>query len=337
VHCPSLVISALCFAVAAGQTQVDLSQIRGGSTSSPGVPACNASSADSGVSFTCTVPGVTSYSQTLVLLFTPSTTSGNTPTLNVNGLGPIPILRSDLNGVTAGELPAGLSLFLSFDGTAFRAMSENLEDDGSGLVINRAVFPHTIGVAPGVFGVLNGSNVWPGRNDFSPGVVVFPPGTAGVAGSQFSARVVNLTNAEILCPPSPTVLASVTIPAGTLAVGDVVDVEASDWAPNGDVTFATQVAFGNGTAPDGGFGLLGWAQKGHNYHYRYLVLGQSDIRTTGSATGGANVTWNASYDWVGPVTSPLASDIIVSLQTQAGSCSGTTEFVQYNFVIVRVE
>jgi hypothetical protein len=348
--------------------------------------ACNASSTD-GTTYACSVSGISGYSAPLMLLFVPNLASGNSPTLNVNGLGPIPVLQSDSNGITAGELTAQIPYLLNFDGTSFRLSGEQLEDDGSGtMVLNRSTVPHTIGLAPGVVGQLAGSNTWTGSNDFSGGYLILPQsavsslpaassnpgevfivtdgsaasdctagggstavlcrsnGTAYVAlsggsgsGGGFSVKSINLSNSEILCPSSSTVLASVTIPGGTLSVGDIIDVEASDWAPNGDVTYATQIAFGNGLAPNGGYGLLGWGQKGHNYHYRYIVVGSSNILTTGSASGGATATWNASYDYVGNATSPISNDITISLQTQAGSCSGNTENIEYNFLTAKVE
>lgn len=139
-----------------------------------GVGLCAPASA-SGSAYACAVPGVAAYAADLTLLLRPDVASAGPATINVNGLGAKALMRSSANGIIAGELAAGSSYLIGYDGVTFRMHGESIEPDGSGSVsLRRDGLPHTLGVTAGVFGALNGANAWMGNNDFSDGFFVPP-------------------------------------------------------------------------------------------------------------------------------------------------------------------
>lgn len=149
----------------------------GGSGSGQGIGLCAPQSAN-GATYTCSVPGVSAYTTSLVVLFRPDVTSTGPATVNINSLGAKSIMRSSANGVVAGELVAGTPYLLSYDGVTFTVGGEQLEPDGSGTVsIRRDAVPRTIGVTPGMFGGLTSANVWTGSNDFTDGFFIPPQRT----------------------------------------------------------------------------------------------------------------------------------------------------------------
>ncbi len=134
----------------------------------------------SGSAYTCTVPSLTSYPSGLTLILVPQTTNTGNLTLNASGIGVRPLLRASGNGIVAGELQAGNAYVIVYNGTAFVVSDAELEADGSGtIVVNRNGFPHTVGVASGVFWTLAGSNTTTGFTDFSGGQIRLPESTVG--------------------------------------------------------------------------------------------------------------------------------------------------------------
>jgi len=86
-------------------------------TDQNGTDATCIDASGSGTSYTCSVtPGLTGYTRNMRIYFVPQTTSGAAPTLNVTGIGPLPLqwnINGTLTNVAAGQLVAALPYMLT--------------------------------------------------------------------------------------------------------------------------------------------------------------------------------------------------------------------------------
>ena len=336
---------------------------------------CRAASAN-GIIYTCNSSGVVAYAAPLTLVFTPNMPSAGAVTLNVNNLGLKSILRADGNGVSAGELAAGIPYLLSFDGLAFRMIAEELESDGTGTItVNRGTMPRTIGVTANTFGQLNGSNQWQGNNDFSAGLMTLPqqtigglPPAVGNAGKVFVATdavsasdcsagggaaialcrsngvsysvlggsgsspevmLYKTANQSLACNGAAQLIASYSIPAGALAVGDVVMLEAALDRSGGSTDAGMYVQFGGINFPQSGFsGGGGWVRGAWT-----VVSSNSEIGSGIALKGLGDTLGGDTYSNSSSVS--IANSITVGVGVDSACSAGNIYRVQY-FTVRRI-
>ena len=94
---------------------------------SAGKPWYCRSAANSGTNaFTCSLnaaAALTAYTEGMFLLLNPNASNTGSSTLNVDGIGLVPILQKDgVNQLVAGQLKAGQAVWVWYDGRAFRLM-----------------------------------------------------------------------------------------------------------------------------------------------------------------------------------------------------------------------
>jgi len=66
---------------------------------------------------------LTAYTEGMFLLLSPGTSNTASSTLNVDGVGLVPILQKDgISQLAAGQLPAGQAVWIWYDGHSFRLM-----------------------------------------------------------------------------------------------------------------------------------------------------------------------------------------------------------------------
>lgn len=145
----------------------------GGTSATLCVPASNSSTA-----YTCPSASLGTYANGVNLIFQPDVSSGVSPTVDIAGLGPKPLLYNDGTNFSTGGLQSGLSYLFVYDGAFFRVPSNRLvAAGGSCLTTDYSQNPPTVAEQAGCFFGLTANNAPTGFNNFSGALIRLPEST----------------------------------------------------------------------------------------------------------------------------------------------------------------
>lgn len=154
-------------------------------------------------SYAATIPAITSYTNTCVLL-NADTANVGTATVNINGLGAKNVLGPTGGALADGDIPANLPKLMCYDGTQFVLQG---------------------GGGSGVNGGGGGAGLTIGTVDFYIDMNTSTPGTA-LTGAILAAGTVGSANTSAeLVQPDPSVYMSVGAHAANRALGGSVIVD----------------------------------------------------------------------------------------------------------------